>query len=210
MKERFNCILLFLTVLVMQFSYGQERIISGTVSDGLGPIPGVNIVAKGSKAGVQTDFDGRYSVKAKKGDILVFSYVGMNNKEVVVGTSSTLNVQLDSEAQLMNEVVVVGYGVQKRKEVTSSISKIAGSDIANLVTPSFEGVLAGRATGVQVLTNTGLLGAAPKIRIRGIGSISGSTEPLIVVDGIPIYSGDIGGVSATNGLADINPEVQSL
>lgn len=124
----------------MQFSYGQERIISGTVSDGLGPIPGVNIVAKGSKAGVQTDFDGRYSVKAKKGDILVFSYVGMNNKEVVVGTSSTLNVQLDSEAQLMNEVVVVGYGVQKRKEVTSSISKIAGSDIANLVTPSFEGV----------------------------------------------------------------------
>lgn len=206
MKERFNCILLFLTVLVMQFSYGQERIISGTVSDGLGPIPGVNIVAKGSKAGVQTDFDGRYSVKAKKGDILVFSYVGMNNKEVVVGTSSTLNVQLDSEAQLMNEVVVVGYGVQKRKEVTGSISKIAGSDIANLVTPSFEGVLAGRATGVQVLTNTGLLGAAPKIRIRGIGSISGSTEPLIVVDGIPIYSGDIGGVSATNGLADINPE----
>lgn len=206
MKERFNCILLFLTVLVMPFSYGQERIISGTVSDGLGPIPGVNIVAKGSKAGVQTDFDGRYSVKAKKGDILVFSYVGMNNKEVVVGTSSTLNVQLDSEAQLMNEVVVVGYGVQKRKEVTSSISKIAGSDIANLVTPSFEGVLAGRATGVQVLTNTGLLGAAPKIRIRGIGSISGSTEPLIVVDGIPIYSGDIGGVSATNGLADINPE----
>jgi TonB-linked SusC/RagA family outer membrane protein len=130
----------------------------------------------------------------------------MNNKQVTVGSASTVNVEMESEAQLMNEVVVVGYGVQKRKEVTGSISKIAGKDIANLVTPSFEGVLAGRATGVQVLTNTGLIGAAPKIRIRGIGSISGSTEPLIVVDGIPIYSGDIGGVSATNGLADINPE----
>ena len=137
-------------------------------------------------------------MKAKTGDVLIFSYVGMNNKEATVGTSNNVNVQLESEAQLMNEVVVVGYGVQKRKEVTGSISKIAGSDIANLVTPSFEGVLAGRATGVQVLTNTGLLGAAPKIRIRGIGSISGSTEPLIVVDGIPIYSGDIGGVSCTS------------
>ena len=190
----------------MQFSFAQERTVSGKVSDKTGVIPGVNVAVKGSKANTQTDFDGSYSVKAKTGDVLVFSYVGMNNKQVTVGSSSTVNVEMESEAQLMNEVVVVGYGVQKRKEVTGSISKIAGKDIANLVTPSFEGVLAGRATGVQVLTNTGLIGAAPKIRIRGIGSISGSTEPLIVVDGIPIYSGDIGGVSATNGLADINPE----
>jgi TonB-linked SusC/RagA family outer membrane protein len=190
----------------MQFSFAQERTVSGKVSDKTGVIPGVNVVVKGSKANTQTDFDGSYSIKAKTGDVLVFSYVGMNNKQVTVGSSNTVNVELESEAQLMNEVVVVGYGVQKRKEVTGSISKISGKDIANLVTPSFEGVLAGRATGVQVLTNTGLIGAAPKIRIRGIGSISGSTEPLIVVDGIPIYSGDIGGVSATNGLADINPE----
>jgi len=206
MKLKLQWICTLLIALSMQFSFAQERTVSGKVSDKTGVIPGVNVVVKGSKANTQTDFDGSYSIKAKTGDVLVFSYVGMNNKQVTVGSSSTVNVELESEAQLMNEVVVVGYGVQKRKEVTGSISKISGKDIANLVTPSFEGVLAGRATGVQVLTNTGLIGAAPKIRIRGIGSISGSTEPLIVVDGIPIYSGDIGGVSATNGLADINPE----
>ncbi|OMQ09455.1 TonB-dependent receptor [[Flexibacter] sp. ATCC 35103] len=206
MKLKLQWICTLLVALSMQFSFAQERTVTGKVSDKTGVVPGVNVAVKGSKANTQTDFDGSYSVKAKTGDVLVFSYVGMNNKQVTVGTSNTVNVELESEAQLMNEVVVVGYGVQKRKEVTGSISKIAGKDIANLVTPSFEGVLAGRATGVQVLTNTGLLGAAPKIRIRGVGSISGSTEPLIVVDGIPIYSGDIGGVSATNGLADINPE----
>ncbi|MFH7017123.1 SusC/RagA family TonB-linked outer membrane protein [Flavobacterium sp. FlaQc-47] len=206
MKLKLQWICTLLIALSMQFSFAQERTVTGKVSDKTGVIPGVNVAVKGSKANTQTDFDGSYSVKAKTGDVLVFSYVGMNNKQVTVGTSNTVNVELESEAQLMNEVVVVGYGVQKRKEVTGSISKIAGKDITNLVTPSFEGVLAGRATGVQVLTNTGLIGAAPKIRIRGIASISGSTEPLIVVDGIPIYSGDIGGVSSTNGLADINPE----
>ncbi|MFZ0598239.1 MAG: SusC/RagA family TonB-linked outer membrane protein, partial [Flavobacterium sp.] len=206
MKLKLQWICTLLIALSMQFSFAQERTVTGKVSDKTGVIPGVNVAVKGSKANTQTDFDGSYSVKAKTGDVLVFSYVGMNNKQVTVGTSNTVNVELESEAQLMNEVVVVGYGVQKRKEVTGSISKIAGKDIANLVTPSFEGVLAGRAAGVQVLTNSGIIGAAPKIRIRGIASISGLTEPLIVVDGVPIYSGDVGGVSATNGLADINPD----
>ncbi|MFD1604226.1 SusC/RagA family TonB-linked outer membrane protein [Flavobacterium artemisiae] len=206
MKLKFKWIFTLFIALSMQFSFAQERTVTGTVSDKTGAIPGVNVLVKGTKTSTHTDFDGSYSVKAKTGDVLVFSYVGMTNKQVTVGTSNSISVVLESEAQLMNEVVVVGYGVQKRKEVTGSISKIAGKEIANLVTPSFEGVLAGRATGVQVLTNTGLIGAAPKIRIRGVGSISGSTEPLIVVDGIPIYSGDIGGVSSTNGLADINPD----
>ncbi|MBP4138912.1 SusC/RagA family TonB-linked outer membrane protein [Flavobacterium geliluteum] len=206
MKLKLQWIFTLLVALSMQFSFAQERTISGFVSDGTGVVPGVNVVVKGTKVSTYTDFDGSYSIKAKTGDVLVFTYVGMSDKQLTVGTSNTVSLTMESAAQIMNEVVVVGYGVQKRKEVTGSISKISGKDISNLVTPSFEGVLAGRATGVQVLTNTGLLGAAPRIRIRGIGSISGSTEPLIVVDGIPIYSGDVGGVSATNGLADINPE----
>lgn len=205
MKLKLQWICTLLVALSMQFSFAQERTVSGKVSDKTGVIPGVNVVVKGSKANTQTDFDGSYSIKAKTGDVLVFSYVGMNNKQVTVGSSNTVNVELESEAQLMNEVVVVGYGVQKRKEVTGSISKIQGADIANLVTPSFEGVLAGRATGVQVLTNTGIIGVAPKIRIRGISTISGSTEPLIVVDGMPIVTGDVGGLAAANGLGDINP-----
>lgn len=206
MKLKLQWICTLLIALSMQFSFAQERMIYGKVSDETGVLPGVNVLVKGSKISTYTDFDGSFSIKAKSGDVLVFSYVGMSEKQVIVGTSNSINVSLDSEAQLMNEVVVVGYGVQKRKEVTGSIATIAGKDIANLVAPSFDGLLAGRATGVQVLTNTGLIGAPPKIRIRGIGSISGGTEPLIIVDGIPIYSGDIGGVSPTNGLADINPE----
>lgn len=206
MKLKLQWICTLLVALSMQFSFAQERTVSGKVSDKTGVIPGVNVVVKGSKANTQTDFDGSYSIKAKTGDVLVFSYVGMNNKQITVGSSSTVNVELESEAQLMNEVVVVGYGVQKRKEVTGSISKISGKDISNLVAPSFESVLAGRATGVQVTTNSGLIGGAPKVRIRGVASISGLTDPLYVVDGVPIYSGDVGGVSSTNGLADINPE----
>ncbi|MBF4508699.1 SusC/RagA family TonB-linked outer membrane protein, partial [Flavobacterium sp. JLP] len=205
MKLKFKWIFTLLVALSMQFSFAQERTVTGKVSDQTGVIPGVNVLVKGTKVNTATDFDGSYSIKAKTGDVLVFSYVGMNSKSVTVGTSNTVSVTLESEAQLMNEVVVVGYGVQKRKEVTGSISKIAGSDIANLVTPSFEGVLAGRATGVQVVTNSGIVGVAPKIRIRGIASISSGTDPLIVVDGMPILSGDIGGVANTNGLADINP-----
>ncbi|MGO4770819.1 SusC/RagA family TonB-linked outer membrane protein [Flavobacterium sp. W22_SRS_FK3] len=206
MKLKLQLIFTLLVALSMQFSFAQERTVSGKVSDKTGAIPGVNVLVKGTKVNTATDFDGSYSVKAKTGDVLIFSYLGMNNKQVTVGSSNTVNIELESEAQLMEEVVVVGYGVQKRKEVTGSISKISGNDIENLVTPSFEGVLAGRATGVQVVTNSGIIGVAPKIRIRGIASVSSGTDPLIVVDGMPILSGDIGGVASTNGLADINPD----
>ncbi|GAA6766116.1 TonB-dependent receptor [Flavobacterium sp. CGRL1] len=192
-------------LICTQFSFAQERTISGVVTDGGGAVPGVNVIVKGTKNGTQTDFDGKYSVKAKTGDVLIFSYMGMQDFTATVGTSSVVNAKLQEAGKELQEVVVVGYGVQKKKEVTGSISKISGNEIANIVTPSFEGALAGRATGVQIVTNSGIIGVAPKIRIRGIASISGGTEPLIVVDGMPIVSGDIGGAANTNGLADINP-----
>jgi TonB-linked SusC/RagA family outer membrane protein len=192
-------------LICTQFSFAQERTISGIVTDGGGAVPGVNVIVKGTKNGTQTDFDGKYSVKAKTGDVLIFSYMGMQDFTATVGTSSVVNAKLQEAGKELQEVVVVGYGVQKKKEVTGSISKISGTEIANIVTPSFEGALAGRATGVQIVTNSGIIGVAPKIRIRGIASISGGTEPLIVVDGMPIVSGDIGGAANTNGLADINP-----
>ncbi|WPO79439.1 TonB-dependent receptor [Flavobacterium sp. KACC 22761] len=207
MKQKITRIVLLFFLAGVQLLFAQQKKITGTVLDNTGmPLPGVSVLVKGTKSGTQTDFDGKYTISAASNQVLVFSYLGMKTQEITA-SSSVVNVKmLDAEAQQMNEVVVVGYGVQKRKEVTGSISKISGKDISNLITPSFEGVLAGRATGVQVVTNTGLIGAAPKIRIRGVASISGVTDPLIVVDGIPIFSGDIGGVSNTNGLADINPE----
>ncbi|MCC9019551.1 SusC/RagA family TonB-linked outer membrane protein [Flavobacterium lipolyticum] len=205
MKLKFKWIFTVLIALSVQLSFSQEKTISGVVSGDLGIIPGVNIIVKGTKNSAQTDFDGKYVVKAKTGDVLLFSFVGMKDKSVTVGSSRTINISLESAAEMMNEVIVVGYGVQKRKEVTGSISKIAGNEVANLVVPSFEGALAGRAAGVQVVTNTGIIGAVPVIRIRGVASISSGSSPLIVLDGMPIVSGDIGSTLVTNGLGDINP-----
>lgn len=190
--------------LLLQFSFAQEKTISGVVSDQSGPIPGANVVIKGTKNGVQTDFDGKFSIKAKEGDVLVASFVGMQDASSKVGASNSINFKL-LQGNTLEEVVVVGYGTQKKREVTSSVSKIKGDDIKGLVTPSFESQLAGRATGVQVTSSTGIVGAAPKIRIRGTASISSGTDPLYVVDGMPIYSGDLGGYANANGLGDINP-----
>jgi TonB-linked SusC/RagA family outer membrane protein len=191
--------------LSMQISFAQEKTISGVVSDATGPIPGVNVIVKGTKRSTQTDFNGAYSIKANTGEVLDFSFVGMQNTSVTVGASSTANVKLQDKSNTLEEVVVVGYGTQKKKNVTGAISQIKGDAIANLATPSFESQLAGRAAGVQVTTNSGVLGQAPRIRIRGIGSITSGSYPLVVVDGIPIFTGDVGGYASTNGLGDINP-----
>jgi TonB-linked SusC/RagA family outer membrane protein len=128
----------------------------------------------------------------------------MNSQEMKAGSTS-MNIKMHSAAQQMEEVVVVGYGTQKRREVTGAVATVKGKDLANLVTPSFESQLAGRAAGVQVTTPSGILGAAPIFRIRGVASITGGTYPLVVVDGMPIVTGDTGGVATTNGLGDINP-----
>jgi TonB-linked SusC/RagA family outer membrane protein len=204
MRSKFKWIYTLLLALLLQFSFAQEKTISGVVSDQSGPIPGANVVIKGTKNGVQTDFDGKFSIKAKEGDVLVASFVGMQDASSKVGASNSINFKL-LQGNTLEEVVVVGYGTQKKREVTSSVSKIKGDDIKGLVTPSFESQLAGRATGVQVTSSTGIVGAAPKIRIRGTASISSGTDPLYVVDGMPIYSGDLGGYASANGLGDINP-----
>lgn len=206
MKTKFSLILTLCIVLIAQMTFAQQKSISGTVSDESGiPLAGVNILVKGTATGTQTDFDGKYAINAKTGDILSFTYVGLKTQEQTVGASNTINVAMAEDASVLDEIVVVGYGVQKKSEVTGAISSISGSDIQGLVTPSFESQLAGRAAGVQVTSNNGIIGEAPRIRIRGIASIGSGTSPLVVVDGMPIYSGDIGGYASSNGLGDINP-----
>jgi TonB-linked SusC/RagA family outer membrane protein len=128
----------------------------------------------------------------------------MQDATVKVGASNTVNVKLQG-GNTLDEVVVVGYGTQKKREITGSISQIKGESIKGLVTQSFDQQLAGRAAGVQITQNSGLIGATPRIRIRGVNSINSSTYPLIVVDGLPVQTGDLGGYAANNALADINP-----
>lgn len=202
----------FLLVFVFQSGYSQERTITGTVTDAGGmPIPGVNVTVRNTNRGAQTDFDGNYSVAASPNEVLVFTFVGLSRVERAVGTASVINITMEEDAQSLDEVVVVGYGVQSKREVTGSISQVKGEEIANLVTPSFESQLAGRAAGVQVTTQSGIVGETPRFRIRGIASITSGTYPLIVVDGIPIFTGDMGGYASSNSLGDINPaDIESI
>ena len=205
MKTKFNGFLTLLLALLVQVTFAQEKTVTGKVSDASGPLPGVTVLIKGTKTGTQTDFDGNYSIRANTGAVLQYSFVGMQTAERTVGAPNLINVTMQESAEALEEIVVVGYGTQKRSEVTGAISSISGSSIQGLVTPSFEGQLAGRSAGVQVTSNTGIIGEAPRIRIRGIASIGSGTSPLIVVDGMPVYSGDVGGYASANGLGDINP-----
>lgn len=205
MKFKFNKLLTLIVLMLGQLILAQVKTVSGTVSDVNGlPLPGVSIVEKGSNNGTQADFDGKFKINTKQGATLVFSYVSMKTQEVIV-TSTVLNIILEEEVTALETIVVVGYGTQKKSEVTGSVSQIKGDAIQGLVTPSFEGQLAGRAAGVQITTSNGIIGDAPRIRIRGIASISSGTYPLIVIDGMPIYTGDIGGYANTNALGDLNP-----
>lgn len=206
MKTKCSLIMTLFLVLVGQLLFAQQKTITGTITDESGvPVAGVNILIKGTTSGTQSDFDGNYSLSAEAGDILMFSYVGLKSQEVTVGASNIINITMVEDASVLDEVVVIGYGTQKKTEVTGSISKISGTDLQGLVTPSFESQLAGRATGVQVTSSNGIIGESPRIRVRGIASIGSGTFPLIVVDGMPIYSGDVGGYASANGLGDINP-----
>lgn len=211
MKSKFH--IFFLLLFIFQLGYAQERTITGTVTDADGvPLPGVNVAVRGANnRGTQTNFDGNYSITAAPNESLLFSFVGLKTVERQVGTSTTINVSMEEDAQALEEVVVVGYGVQAKREVTGSISQVKGDEIANLVTPSFESQLAGRAAGVQVTTQSGIIGETPRFRIRGIASITSGTYPLVVVDGIPIYTGDLGGYASNNALGDINPaDIESI
>ena len=200
-----------LLVFGLNVATAQTKVISGKVSDASGALPGVSVVVKGTTKGTQTDFDGKYSLSANVGDVLVFSFVGMEPSSKTVGAANIIDVKMAEGALALEEVVVVGYGTQKKREVTGSISQVKGSDVASLAAPSFESQLAGRAAGVQITAQTGVLGEAPRIRIRGIGSISSGTYPLIVVDGVPIFTGDMGGYASANALGDINPsDIESM
>jgi TonB-linked SusC/RagA family outer membrane protein len=162
--------------------------ISGQVSDAIGPLSGVSVVVKGTQRGVSTSTDGKYSITAAKGSILVFSSIGYDPKEIVVGDQTVINVTLTSGQSDLDEVVVVGYGTARKRDLTGSVASIKGAELNSVPSTNVIQSLAGRASGVNVSQNTGAPGAAISVRIRGTNSIQGSNEPLYVVDGFPYSS----------------------
>ena len=204
MRSKFKWIYTLVLALTLQFSYAQEKTISGVVSDGTVPIPGANVVVKGTKKGVQTDFDGKYSIKAKSGDILVVSFVGMQDISAKVGTSNSLNFKLQ-QGNTLDEVVVVGYGqIKKRNEVTGNVSTVNADKIKAAPMVSVDQALQGNVAGLQMSTSSGTPGSTQDIRIRGRSSINAGNDPLFVIDGIPIINGNFSGSSNISSLSTLS------
>jgi len=196
--------------IAMAFMLGataQDRTITGrVVNDKEAPMEGVSVTPSDGKNGTQTDKNGNYSLSVSaSARSLIFSYVNYETLTRTVGKSDVINVTLVSADTKLEEVVVVGYGVQQKKAFTGSASRIDTKEFANLVTPSIDRQLAGRATGVQITTAGGLVNQPARIRIRGVNSLSQSSDPLIVVDGIPIISGNLAATTNSNAFGDINP-----
>lgn len=166
-----------------------QKIIKGRVLDANGfPIPGANVLVKGSSTGIQTDIDGNFSIEVNDAKtILVISYVGMQDQEVVAG-NGPLTIVLRDMAQLIDEVVIVGYSKVKKQSLTGSLQAIDNKKLTDATTPSVENLLVGKATGVYVNSGSGQPGEAGKIIIRGKTTVNGSTDPLWVVDGVIVGS----------------------
>lgn len=183
--------------LSIQFSFAQGEIVTGVVSGNTGVIPGVNVIVKGTKNSTQTDFDGGFSVRAKPGDVLVFSYVGMDDVIVTVGPSSKVNVTMVDSGKDLDEVVVVAYGKAKKSSYTGSAVSIKGEQFENRPLTNALSAIEGSAAGIQIQSAAGQPGSAPSIRIRGFSSINGSNTPLYIVDGIP-FAGDISNLNSSD------------
>tara|TARA_R110000868_G_scaffold21163_1_gene88243 strand:- start:895 stop:3870 length:2976 start_codon:yes stop_codon:yes gene_type:complete len=176
-------LLLPLFFLIGSFMYAQT--VTGTVSDAMGPVPGVNVLIKGTTTGTVTDFDGNYEVSVNTGDVLVFSFLGYVTQEINYTGQSSINVLLTEDTALLDEVVVVGYGKSVKKEdLTGAVSVVGTRDIEKSPLVNVDQALQGRASGVQITQSSGAPGAGFKIRVRGSNSITGSNSPLVVVDGL--------------------------
>jgi len=171
---------------VCTIGWAQQKEITGKVVDEDNvPLLGATIAVQGTNRGTQTDFDGNFSINATPGEVLEFSYVGYVKREITVGSASFINVVLTADNTL-EEVVVVAYGAQRKSSVTSSVSTVKAEDLAQVPLPTFDQILQGRLTGVEVSSGSGQPGTPARIRIRGTSSILGNSTPLYVVDGITI------------------------
>ena len=190
MKKRLHGFLTLFLALVVQLSFAQVNSVTGTVTDEEGlSVPGVNVIVKGTSTGAQTDFDGKYSVSASTGDVLLFSYVGFLTQEKVVGANNTIDVTLAVDAAQLDEVVVTGVaGATSRKKLSVTVAKVDAKDLEIIPTTSAASALQGKVAGVTV-TNFGQPGSGATIQLRGATNLFGGQSPLILVDGVIVEGG---------------------
>ena len=198
--------------LIVQVSFAQEKTVSGTVSDNTGGLPGVSVVIKGTSTGAETDFDGKYSIRAKSGDVLVFNYLGYKTVEKTVGSANVIDVTLEEGGEVLDEIIVTAQGIKREKKALGyAVSKVDSEQLEQRSEGDIGRLLSGKASGVNIQTQSGVSGSGTSILIRGMSSFSGSNQPLFVVDGVPFSSdtnaqGDfVDGNNGSSRFLDIDP-----
>ena len=194
----------------------QSNTVTGVVVDANGePIIGANVVVKGTTNGTITDIDGRFSLEAPGNAVLSISYIGYNAQDVKIGNRSSIKIALKEDTQDLDEVIVVGYGTQKKSDLTGAVSSVKTAELQQTPMTSIDQGLVGRASGVLVTQTSGMPGAVASIRVRGSSSLQGGNEPLYVIDGFPVYGGggfgNSGGKAQMSGLSTVNPsDIESI
>ena len=209
MKTTLNSLLFFL-LLAPSLLIAQSTV-RGTVTEEATnqPLPGVNVLIKGTSQGAATDFDGNYEISVNNGDVLVFSYVGFVTQEITYNGQSTIDVQLAEDAAQLDEVVLIGYGSVRKEDLTGSADLIKADDFNQGPVVSAQQLIQGKVAGVSITSGSGAPGDGQNIVIRGLGSLSLTSSPLIVLDGIPLNDGGVGG--SRNPLNLINPaDIESM
>ena len=219
MKKTLFSALVALISCMVSFVQAQDvqKSVSGTVLDGMGtPLPGVAILEKGTTNGITTNSEGTFTLICSPNATLVFSYLGFVTEEVKVNARGLINVQMREDTHVIDEVIVVAYGTAKKSSYTGSASLVKSDAIKDLPATSFQDALTGKVAGLQLTNSSGQAGSTPTIRIRGIGSMNASNEPLYVVDGVPVISGGSGQLSdyiytSNNVMNTINPtDIESI
>lgn len=213
MNSKFLIMLTLFLGLAGQHAVAQQKTITGTVTNKTGmPLPGVNVVVQNTTNGTQTNFDGEYSINAEVGDVLSFSFLGTITVTKTVGSSNVINVEMEESSQSLDEVMVVAYGSANKRSFTGAAETVSNEAVTRGATASFETALQGKVSGVNISTS-GQPGGQSNVQIRGIGSISGSTQPLYVLDGVVINTDsnlragdDMTGSTGYNPLTTINSE----
>ncbi|WP_299889830.1 SusC/RagA family TonB-linked outer membrane protein [uncultured Lacinutrix sp.] len=187
MKTKFSGILTLLLAFVVQLSFAQGKTISGSISDEDGlPLPGVNIIVSGTSNGTQTDFDGNYSISANTGDVLSYSFVGYKTIEKTVGSANNISFAMAIDATAIDEVVIEAFRTSTKETSNIASTTITASTIEARPNASFVQTLQGQVAGLNITTSSGQPGANSTINLRGVSSLSGNTEPLFIIDGVPV------------------------
>ncbi|MCS4238832.1 TonB-linked SusC/RagA family outer membrane protein [Myroides gitamensis] len=213
MRSKIKWIYACIMILLVQVGFAQEKTLSGVVSEEGMPLPGVTVVIQGTQMGTQTDLDGKYSIKAKQGEVLVFSFIGMKDVKHTVGGANVFNVAMVADEHQLEEVVVTAMGIKRSaKALGYATQELKAADINKTENSSLSGALQGKLAGVQITPSSGAPGASSQIVIRGARSFTGNNTPLYVIDGMPIEStapistgNSTSGADIANRAIDIDP-----